>query len=141
MPTKAKAKPKRPAKAKAKAKPKAPAKRKAPARARSASQPAWPVKLRGNALLKMRLALSEFERAESDRKRLGVLLSVESGKPVHAPLLILQAQAGEAGRQVIEAKGGLAAAQLELATKFGIKPEAAHNLSFDPDSGAVFLAK
>ena len=139
MPTKAKAKPKRPAKAKAK--PKAPAKRAAPKRARAASAPEWPVKLRGNALLKMRLALSEYERAESDRKRLGVLLPVECGKPVHAPLLALQAQAGEAGRQVTEAKQGLGAAQLELANKFGIKPEAAHNLSFDPDSGAVFLAE
>jgi hypothetical protein len=139
MPTKAKSKPKRPAKAKAK--PKAPAKRAAPKRARAASAPEWPVKLRGTALLKMRLALSEFERAESDRKRVGVLLAIECNKPTHQPLLILQAQANEAGKQVIEAKGGLAAAQLELANKFGIKPEAAHNLSFDPDSGAVFLAE
>ena len=104
-----------------------------------ASELAWPIRLRGKVLLEFKLALSELERALSDKKRIGLELSIESAKPAHMALLKLQSEAGEAGRQVSSAIDVLADVQKRFGEKHGISPQALESLSFDPDSGAVFL--
>ena len=113
---------------------KRPAKKRAPK-----SEIVWPIRLRGKLLLEFKLALSELERAQSDRSRLGLELSLESAKPVHVALLKLQRDASEAGRLVADAASGFAEVQKKLGAKYGLEVEQLANLSFDPDSGAVFL--
>ena len=113
-------------------------KAKATSRKGVASELAWPIRLRGKLLLEMKLALAELEKAQSDKSRIGLQLSLESAKAVHMPLLKIQAEAAEAGRQVASLGLALGEVQKRVGAKHGLKPEELSSLSFDPDSGAVF---
>ena len=108
-------------------------------RAGMATELAWPIRLRGNLLLEFKAALAELERAQSDRKRIGLELTIESAKPVHLPLLKLQSEAQEATRQIRAAADIFGEVQKKFGAKHGLSPKQLENLSFDPDSGAVFL--
>jgi hypothetical protein len=109
-------------------------------RAGLASEVAWPLRLRGKMLLEWKLALSEYQRAGAEKRRIGLELSLESAKPAVQRLLLLQKETDDAARQLADANDGLAGLQKQFAAKHGLSPETLENLSFDPDSGAVFLA-